>query len=426
MLLQSLPRLSRPLAARELSVWALMAVPMGVLSGGVAGVLVNTVFMAAAPAWAVGIAVALLTGAGPLSNMGSLGWAHWSLGRAKVGSVNRLQALFAVALAAAAVAPVNAAGLVLFVAAILAAQVLWCGIITIRASIWRLNYERTARFAFAGDNQAIVALINAIAAGTTGWFIASNPELFRWLLGLASICAIGSLLRLRGLRVRRERRLLEAERLLAGDDSFRLGRYLGILRTDPLYRRYMICMMVLGSGNLMFTAPLILIMNEQMGMTSFSQVIVTAALPLAIVPVSARLWARVLAREHVIGFRRRNSRWYALAIGVAVAGVLLEVPGLLFASAVVLGVAIGGGMLGWNLGHNDFAPEERVADYLGLHVSLTGLRGLIAPIVGVAFYQLLATVGFGSWALLLPLVLTTAGALGFTWFHREPVSRDGV
>ncbi len=73
MLLRTLPRMSRPHAVRELSVWALMAVPMGVLSGGVAGVLVGTVFGDAAPAWLVAVAVALLTGAGPLSNMGSLG-----------------------------------------------------------------------------------------------------------------------------------------------------------------------------------------------------------------------------------------------------------------------------------------------------------------------------------------------------------------
>ena len=158
MLLRSLPPMSRPHAVFELSVWALMAVPMGVLYGGVAGVLVNTVFAGSAPVWIVAIAVALLTGAGPLANMGSLGWAHWSLGREKVAAMNRLQWLFAVALIMAALAPINLFGLAVFVIAILIAQILWCGIITIRASVWRLNYDRAARFAFAADNQAIVSL----------------------------------------------------------------------------------------------------------------------------------------------------------------------------------------------------------------------------------------------------------------------------
>jgi hypothetical protein len=420
MLLTSLPRMSRPHAVRELVVWALMALPMGVLSGGVAAVLASTVFGQAAPAWIVAVAIALLTGAGPLANMGSLGWAHWSLGRRKVGAINRLQLGFTVALALAAFAPINELGLILFVAAILAAQVIWCGIVTLRASIWRLNYDRAARFAFAADNQAIVSLIHAVMAGTTGWLIGDNPDLFRWILGLTSLCAVASLVRLRGIRVRRERLFLAAERNLTDSSRFRLGRYLSILRDDPLYRRYMICMMVMGSGNLMFPAPLILIMERELGIASFSQVLVTAALPTLIVPFSARFWARTLTRTHVINFRRLNSRWFALAIAIAFGGVLIESEWILWLGAVVLGVAIGGGMLGWNLGHNDFAPEERVADYLGLHVSLTGIRGLLAPLIGVWLYGLLAAKapGYEAFTMLLPLTLTTSGSIGFTLFHR--------
>ena len=426
MLLRSLPPMSRPHAVFELSVWALMAVPMGVLYGGVAGVLVNTVFAGSAPVWIVAIAVALLTGAGPLANMGSLGWAHWSLGREKVAAMNRLQWLFALALVMAALAPINQFGLAVFVIAILIAQILWCGIITIRASVWRLNYDRAARFAFAADNQAIVSLVHAVTGGLTGWLIESNAGLFRWLLALTSLCAIASLYRLRSVRVRRQRRLLEAERPSGSNETFRLGRYLSILRDDPLYRRYMAYMMVLGMGNLMFMAPLILIMNHQLGLTSFSQILIAAALPTLIVPLSARFWARSLAREHVIGFRRRNSRWYALAMVVTITGVLLELEWVLWAGAIVVGIAIGGGMLGWNLGHNDFAPEERVADYLGLHVSLTGLRGLIAPLIGVWCYGVLEGIGpgLGRWSLLLPLVLATSGSIAFWRFHRDHIRME--
>jgi hypothetical protein len=87
----------------------------------------------------------------------------------------------------------------------------------------------------------------------------------------------------------------------------------------------------------------------------------------------------------------------------------------------VLGIAIGGGMLGWNLGHNDFAPEARVADYLGLHVSLTGIRGLLAPLLGVLLYGTVDAVapGQAGLALLLPLTLTTAGSIGFARFERD-------
>ena len=55
-------------------------------------------------------------------------------------------------------------------------------------------------------------------------------------------------------------------------------------------------------------------------------------------------------------------------------------------SRVVLGVARGGGMLAWQLGHNDFADRDRVGLYMGVHASLTGLRGALAPFLGMLLY----------------------------------------
>jgi hypothetical protein len=421
MLLKSLPRLARPHAARELSVWALLAVPTGVLSGGVTGVLVQTVFGKDAPTWVVAVAVALMTGAGSIANMGSLFWAHWGLGRRKVPALNQLQAGLAAVLLAAAVAPIGTAGLGVFVLAILSAQILWTGIITIRASIWRLAYDRASRFAFAADNQAIVATLQAGTAALTGWLVQAHIDWFRWLLAATSVLVILSLLRSRTLRLRHERRLLATERQQAENERFRIGRYLSILRDDALFRRYMGCMMLQGSGNLMFTAPLILAMTRELGMNTFSQVLVTTVLPTLVVPFSSRYWARILARVHVISFRRLNSRWFTLAIALTIVGALAGREPLLWLSALVYGIATGGGMLGWNLGHNDFAPEERAADYLGLNISLTGLRGLLAPLIGVWVYGLLETLspGTGPWSLFLPLALTVAGSIAFARFDRD-------
>jgi hypothetical protein len=421
MVLETLPKMSRPHAALELRVWALMAFPIGMLTGGVAGVLANTVFAAAVPSWALAIAVALLTGAGSLANVGSVFWAHWSLGRPKVPAVRRLQALFAGCLLTAAVAPLTAPGLVLLVTAIIAAQILWCGIVTIRASVWRLNYKRSDRTVFAARNQVSVSLIHAATAALAGGLVAADPAWFRWLLVLASLAALAARGRLRAVRVRRQRRLLAAERRRRSDGGFSARSYWSILRDDPLYRRYMICMMVLGSGNLMYTAPLILIMADGLGISSFSQVLVTAGLPTLIMPLATPVWARVLAREHVIRFRIRNSRWYAAAIAAALAGVTLQSLPVLLAAAVLLGIGSGGGTLGWQLGHNDFAPDERVAEYLGLHVSLTGIRGLLAPLIGVGLHGWLEAwrPGAGAWTLLLPLGLTTSGALGFWHLGRR-------
>lgn len=52
---------------------------------------------------------------------------------------------------------------------------------------------------------------------------------------------------------------------------------------------------------------------------------------------------------------------------------------------------------------------------MGVNVTLTGMRGLIAPPAGVLVYSLLtrAQPGAGRYALLLPMAMTLAGAIGF-------------
>jgi hypothetical protein len=83
--------------------------------------------------------------------------------------------------------------------------------------------------------------------------------------------------------------------------------------------------------------------------------------------------------------------------------------------ASLIGLAMAGANLGWNLGHNDFAPLGRVQHYMGVHVTLTGVRGLLAPPAGMLCYELLERwrVGAGVLALPLPLGMLTAGAFGF-------------
>ena len=85
-------------------------------------------------------------------------------------------------------------------------------------------------------------------------------------------------------------------------------------------------------------------------------------------------------------------------------------------------------MLGWNLGHHDFAPLERASDYMGIHVTLTGVRGLIGPLAAVGLYAGLESwsAGAGAWVFGVCLVISVVGALGFVAMSRDMArSRDG-
>jgi hypothetical protein len=91
-----------------------------------------------------------------------------------------------------------------------------------------------------------------------------------------------------------------------------------------------------------------------------------------------------------------------------------------------MGIATAGANLGWNLGHSDFASPGKMKQYMGINVTLTGLRGLTAPPAGVLAYELLESIkpGAGRWSLLLPVCLTLAGGLGFNHMKGSREGRD--
>jgi hypothetical protein len=93
---------------------------------------------------------------------------------------------------------------------------------------------------------------------------------------------------------------------------------------------------------------------------------------------------------------------------------------------LLTGIADSGGVLAWNLGHNDFAKDHNASHYMGVHVTLTGIRGLIAPFLGVGIYQLLESwrPGSGVWTFLPCLILNSTGAMGFVMMARSMNSRS--
>jgi hypothetical protein len=98
------------------------------------------------------------------------------------------------------------------------------------------------------------------------------------------------------------------------------------------------------------------------------------------------------------------------------AALLLRTQWLVWPGAFLYGVSLAASSLGWSLGHNDFAPRGEETRYMALHVSLTGLRGLAAPTLGVFAYHALERLwpGTGAWAVLMPLALVVLGAAQFT------------
>jgi hypothetical protein len=132
-------------------------------------------------------------------------------------------------------------------------------------------------------------------------------------------------------------------------------------------------------------------------------------------PLAIPLWARLLARTHVVRFRSIHSWVFVAGQALVVAGVLTRTFWVLPLAMGVQGLGFAGGTLAWNLGHLDFAPQRKATEYMSVHVTLNGLRGIAAPFLAMTIYQGLehARPGAGVWVFVLSVLLCVLGALGF-------------
>jgi Major Facilitator Superfamily len=407
---------------REIVPWALLGLALGLVEGATAGVLVKRDFTGAVPPLALNLAVALVSGAPAMSNVISFVWANIAHGRERVRLMVRLQAAFALLVGLVSLAPRGASGLVLTVVAVLVARSMWSGVLTVRSAMWTANYPRNVLARITGRIVIVSYLAVAASSALVGLALQRAGIDPRWVYGGGALAGLVAAWLYRETRVRRQFRLL-AEETATGtrNQVFSLRMLRQILAEDPSYRAYMFWMGLFGAGNLMLIAQLVIIFAEQLRLSSGVQIGLLSVVPMVALPLFTPWWARLFDGSHVVAYRARQGWALVIATLIMCFATFTGWLPLLWIGAIMLGSANAGANLGWNLGHNDFASIGRAQHYMGVHVTLTGVRGAIAPPLGILFYEALEAFreGAGRYALVLPLALTTAGAIGFNLMRRD-------
>ena len=434
--------------ARELMAWSFIPVMLAGLQSGTMGIVLAKTFSGTPGTTEKNIALAVGTigAATAIGNLTSSFWATISWGHAKVRFLVWLMVASSLCVGAIALVPANVTGAWLMVALVLIGWVFWSGVITIRTTVWRSNYPSSDRTSIAGRLASVQAVVLAASGFIIGWLLDEfsrndswSMELLSGKLGLVDLkpaglgqlafrfifpalaCfgILGALIYAR-VRLRGQSRLARSERASAKQHSpsFNPLSAFRVLQRDPKFLRYMICQFVLGTGNLMLFAPLALVLTERFDASYLEGILVTGIIPLILMPLVIPAWARLLARMHVISFRAIHSWLFVLTGLLFLGGTIFGIFSLIVLGSICMGIAFGGGVLAWNLGHQHFARPEQDSLYMSVHVTLTGVRGIIGPYLGVFVYEWLRPGGHGGWVFGCSAVLTTLGAIGFVLLRR--------
>lgn len=421
----AMPWLSRANYARELRSSFFLPWAIASTEGGVIGFIVRTLYQGVVPENILNYFAGALIAAPALANITSFLWASLARGRDKIQFITALQLGILIAISLIAISPRTPAGLVLLVIAAFAARILLTGIVTVRATIWGVNYT-AQRARVTGKFQIVSVTITSLISIGLGLAMQVNDDAFRIFIPIGGLIALLGVSAFARVRLRGHRALLRAEREEAADSSGKprgLSALARILIDDKDYRAYQICQLLIGFGNIMSWTPFVIIAKQQFDLDYLPGILLTQVIPLAMMPFTIPLWAKLLDSVHIVQFRAIHSWLFVASMALALVSGQTNALWLLYAASVLRGVAFGGGALAWNLGHLQFVKPEKSQDYMAIHVTLTGLRGLTAPFAGVALYNAIESShpGEGSWTFAAALTITIAGALGFYHLHRKLV-----
>jgi hypothetical protein len=328
------------------------------------------------------------------------------------------------------------------------------GVVTTRASLWKSNYPKSHRGRITASLQIVRTLMSLPVILGGGLLFDFSPTAYHWFYPTVAIIGAIGLLVLKGERVRGERTALGDRN---GDDSepiaeagvlqpfslvtlitphklfSRMGQ---VLRDDPRFARYCKGQMCIGTANLMAMPVNTIVLTKVLGLSYTASNTLLDLIPRAVMILMLPVWARLFDRVGVLRFRKSNSLCWCgsmLFCGLGAMFALRFNPGgsmqsvhplmtPIFIWAMIAygigrifeGLALSGGAIAWNIGHLHFAEDDKAELYMGIHVSLTGLRGLIAPFLGTLIYEY-----FGSLVFLLGFVISYVGYVIFARLAKE-------
>jgi hypothetical protein len=365
--------------------------------------------------------MSLITAAPMFGNIMAVVWSELSMRRRKVPMVNALQ--LGVILLVASVCllqflPPVAAGWV-FAAQMIAARLMWSGIITIRSSIWRANYPRAIRGQIIGRISTVAAIVLALTTAAGSYLLDQDPQAYVYLYPASAVLGAIGIYQFSQIRVRQEALILRQEEQLytprpesmSQTDETNVLNYapvaalLGIkksfaqawqiLREDKRFRDYQRWQFLSGFSFMMFGPSLLYMVSTEMTDPKRDYLLATSVvqlIPMVTMILFTQVWAPIFDRLHITQFRVLQTSISVVAQLGLLAGALwgsnATALGLIAIGQVFVGISNAGGNLAWNLGHNDFAPPDKSAAYMAVHVMLTGLRGCFAPFLGAGLYQL--------------------------------------
>ncbi len=352
--------------------------------------------------------VALLMAEFAAGNFTGAFLSHWLQKRKRVPLVAAARYGVAIVLAGIALMPANRSMAAIYTI-ILAVPTFLCAVnLNTTISVRHANYPDSVRgriySRFQMTNLAIILVSVQLASGALDLW----PWAYRVLYPLAGTCMAISGWTFSRIRVRSEKAMLrehharrEPMAILAGFKLF---------RRDRRYGRFMLLQMLSGSMVLMINSVWAIVLKSDMDYSYSQSSLALTLVPFGVALCTAPIFGRLFDRIGMSYYRAAGAALWAGGRLILFAGVIHASFGAILVGFAVQGLGRSIGGFAFGIAHTRFAPPGQSQTYMGLHMTLQGLRGMTMPFLGVWLYyntslgpnvvlwagvvQMLAAVGF--------------------------------
>ncbi|NOZ21521.1 MAG: MFS transporter [Planctomycetes bacterium] len=251
----------------------------------------------------------------------------------------------------------------------------------VRAGIIRANYPDDCRGLIVGRVRATLFLTGAVAAFLAGRFMDRYIEHAHWLFVAAGVAGMVSAAVFSRIKVRREQWLDNHV-----PERFSLVKTFGVLFSNPKFGVFQLLFSASAFATHMARMVVILYLTDVLKVTYTQYAVAMQFLPRIFVVLTT-----LVAGMYIDRWNPMLIRGAFVMIGCASPLIIYFSDSIMpvYGAMVLWGIALGGGGIVWAVGSMYFAPERQVPAYQGVHTSLTGIRGILGPFVGVGLLKLI-------------------------------------
>lgn len=290
-------------------------------------------------------------------------------------------------------------------------------------NMFRILYPPTHRGFAVGWVKAVASVSGLlVTVWGTLWFL-WRPSLHYWVYWGVGLTLALSALSYARIPVRKKN---EFEDTAAPPPYQAFAFGLRTFLSDQRFVLYQIGFWFAGFGNHMSHAYVAESLKEDVGASDWTVFWIVAVIPAVLISCSAPFWGRFLDRTNPMSGRAIFNFLQSLGYGFTFYGGWSHQVWPFVFGAILQGVSMAGAAINWLTGSMYFAKREHVSLYNSIHVGLTGLRGMLAPMAGVWIYGATVSLGpiqfpglgWGPVLFALSAGLSLCGSIYMLWMSR--------